>query len=32
VDNPTRAKIVRREIARTKTILGQMASAKNTAK
>ena len=32
VENPTRAKIVRREIARTKTILGQMNSAKNTAK
>jgi large subunit ribosomal protein L29 len=32
VENPTRAKIVRREIARIKTVLGQMASAKNTAK
>jgi large subunit ribosomal protein L29 len=28
VENPTRAKIVRREIARIKTVLGQMASAK----
>jgi large subunit ribosomal protein L29 len=32
VENPTRAKIVRREIARLKTVLGQMTSAKNTAK
>ena len=30
VENPTRAKIVRRQIARTKTILGQMIRAKNT--
>ena len=32
VENPTRAKIVRREIARIKTVLGQMASAENVAK
>lgn len=32
VENPTRAKIVRREIARIKTVLGQMAGAVNTAK
>jgi large subunit ribosomal protein L29 len=32
VENPTRAKIVRREIARIKTVLGQMAGPKNTAK
>ena len=32
VENPTRAKIVRREIARIKTVLGQMTSAANTAK
>ena len=32
VDNPTRAKIVRREIARIKTVLSQIASAENAAK
>jgi len=32
VENPTRAKIVRREIARIKTLLGQKASAENAAK
>ena len=32
VDNPTRAKIVRREIARIKTVLGQKASAENAVK
>ncbi|MDC1383726.1 50S ribosomal protein L29 [Candidatus Puniceispirillum sp.] len=32
VENPTRAKIVRREIARIKTVLGQMSSAENVAK
>ena len=32
VENPTRAKIVRREIARIKTVLGQRASAENAAK
>ena len=32
VENPTRAKIVRREIARIKTVLGQKASAENAAK
>ena len=32
VGNPTRAKIVRREIARIKTVLGQKASAENAAK
>ena len=32
VENPTRAKIVRREIARIKTVLGQKASAENVAK
>ena len=32
VENPTRAKIVRREIARIKTVLGQMTGAANTAK
>ena len=32
VENPTRAKIVRREIARSKTVLGQKASAENAAK
>ena len=32
VQNPTRAKIVRREIARIKTLLGQKASAENAAK
>ena len=32
VQNPTRAKIVRREIARIKTVLGQKASAENAAK
>jgi len=32
VENPTRAKIVRREIARIKTVLGQMTSAENVAK
>jgi len=31
VENPTRAKIVRREIARIKTVLGQMTSAENVA-
>ena len=30
VENPTRARIVRREIARIKTVLGQMANAENT--
>ena len=32
VENPTRAKIVRREIARIKTVLGQKADAENAAK
>ena len=32
VENPTRAKLVRREIARIKTVLGQKASAENVAK
>ena len=32
VENPTRAKIVRREIARIKTVLGQKGSAENAAK
>ena len=32
VENPTRAKIVRREIARIKTVLGQMTGAENVAK
>jgi large subunit ribosomal protein L29 len=32
VENPTRAKIVRREIARIKTVLGQKASAENAVK
>ncbi|MFZ8923873.1 MAG: 50S ribosomal protein L29 [Candidatus Puniceispirillaceae bacterium] len=32
VENPTRAKIVRREIARIKTVLGQKASSENAAK
>ena len=32
VENPTRAKIVRREIARIKTVLGQMSNAENIAK
>ena len=32
VENPTRAKLVRREIARIKTVLGQMAGAANAAK
>ena len=32
IENPTRAKIVRREIARIKTVLGQKASAENAAK
>jgi large subunit ribosomal protein L29 len=32
VENPTRAKIVRREVARIKTVLGQMTSAENVAK
>ena len=32
VENPTRAKIVRREIARIKTVLGQKANAENAAK
>ena len=31
-ENPTRAKIVRREIARIKTVLGQRTSASNTVK
>ena len=32
LENPSRAKIVRREIARIKTVLGQIASAANAAK
>ena len=32
VENPSRAKIVRREIARIKTVLGQMTSPENTVK
>ena len=32
VENPTRAKIVRREIARIKTVLGQKVSAENAEK
>ena len=32
VENPTRAKIVRREIARIKTVLSQRTSAANAAK
>ena len=32
VENPARAKIVRREIARIKTVLGQRTGAANTAK
>ena len=32
VENPTRAKIVRREIARIKTVLGQRTRAANTDK
>ena len=32
VENPSRAKIVRREIARIKTVLGQMTGSANTAK
>ena len=32
VENPTRAKIVRREIARIKTVLGQKDGAENAAK
>ena len=32
LENPTRAKIVRREIARIKTVLGQRTGAANTAK
>ena len=32
VENPTRARIVRREIARIKTVLGQRTGAANTAK
>ena len=32
VENPIRAKIVRREIARIKTVLGQKASEENAAK
>ena len=32
VENPSRAKIVRREIARIKTVLGQIADASNAAK
>jgi len=31
-ENPARARIVRREIARIKTVLGQQASAENAAK
>ena len=32
VENPARAKIVRREIARIKTVLGQMSGVDDTAK
>ena len=32
VENPSRAKIVRREIARIKTVLGQMSGVDDTAK
>ena len=32
VENPTRAKLVRREIARIKTVLGQKANAENAVK
>jgi len=32
IENPSRAKIVRREIARIKTVLGQIAGAANAAK
>ena len=32
IENPSRAKIVRREIARIKTVLGQIASTANAAK
>jgi large subunit ribosomal protein L29 len=32
VENPSRAKIVRREIARIKTVLGQMAGSEKAAK
>ena len=32
IENPSRAKIVRREIARIKTVLGQIARAANAAK
>ena len=32
IENPSRAKIVRREIARIKTVLGQVAGAVNVAK
>ena len=32
VENPTRAKIVRREVARIKTVLGQKVDAENAAK
>ena len=32
LENPTRAKIVRREIARIKTVLGQMTRSAHTAK
>ena len=32
IENPSRARIVRREIARIKTVLGQIASAANVAK
>ena len=32
VENPTRAKIVRREIARIKTVLGQKTGSENAAK
>ena len=32
IENPSRAKIVRREIARIKTVLGQVAGAANVAK
>ena len=32
IENPSRARIVRREIARIKTVLGQIAGAANVAK
>ena len=32
VENPTRAKLVRRDIARIKTVLGQKANAENAGK